>query len=191
MMGLPVPPGVMVRTDDGRPAFVCLRFGRKGEKPPPAIAQHVVEDDEFMAAGIVAFDCWIGNEDRHDRNLAYSREPKLDLAVFDHSHALMGCEAGGAVQRLTDSLDKTYVSSGCLAPLMTKGGAFPEWAKRVQSIDPGVIKNTCRAVSRVGAATHDEAKAAEEFLLHRRTRILGYLQKDASALPKVMEWGLA
>jgi hypothetical protein len=158
---------------------------------PPAIAQHLVEDEEFMAAGVVTFDCWIGNEDRHDRNLAYSRDPKIDLAVFDHSHALMGSEPGEAVKRLTDSLNKTYVGTGCLAPLMSKGGAFPEWAKRIQSIDPGVIKTTCRAVKGVGAATEEEVKAAEEFILHRRTRIIDYLQEDANALPMVMEWGLA
>lgn len=191
LMGLPVPPGVIVGADDGRPAFVCLRFGRRGEKPPPVIAQHLVEDEEFMAAGIVAFDCWIGNEDRHDRNLAYSRDPPLDLAVFDHSHALMGSDPGGAVHRFSDNLDKTYVGSGCLAPLMSKGGAFPEWAKRIQSVDPGVIKSTCRAVKRVGAATEPEVRAAEEFILHRRTRILRYLQHDVNALPRVMEWGLA
>lgn len=73
MVGLPVPPGVVVTADDGRLAYVSLRFGPKGQRPPPTIPEHLVEDKPSVAAGIIAFDCWIGNEDRHQENVAYVR----------------------------------------------------------------------------------------------------------------------
>jgi hypothetical protein len=36
-IGLSIPPGVILHTDNGEPAYVCLHFGHKGEKPPPVI----------------------------------------------------------------------------------------------------------------------------------------------------------
>src|SRR5690348_11554661 len=89
IMGLPVPPGVVVRADSGDLAYVALRFGQKGEKLPPVIPEHVVEDNPSVAAGVVAFDCWVGNRDRHTQNLAYSRAVR-NMHIFDHSHALLG-----------------------------------------------------------------------------------------------------
>lgn len=36
MLGLPTPPGVIARSDNGEACFVALRFGRHSEVPPPA-----------------------------------------------------------------------------------------------------------------------------------------------------------
>lgn len=72
LIGLPVPPGVVITTQDGKLAYISLSFGPKGERPPPVNAQHIAEDRPYAAAGIVAFDCWIGNPDRHQENLAYA-----------------------------------------------------------------------------------------------------------------------
>jgi hypothetical protein len=101
MIGLPIPPGMVARTDDGNLAYISLRFGPKGELSPPVIPEHLVEDNPSIAAGINAFDCWIGNEDRHPGNVAYVRgQSQRPATVFDHSHALLGFERGGAVGRL-------------------------------------------------------------------------------------------
>src|SRR5258707_6897182 len=89
LIGLPVPPGIAIRTKDGQMGYISLRFGPKGERPPPVIAEHLVEDRPELAAALVAFDGWVANDDRHDQNIAYIRG-KLPLVVYDHSHALVG-----------------------------------------------------------------------------------------------------
>jgi hypothetical protein len=78
---------------------------------------------------------------------------------------------------------------GCLAPLIADGGGCPEWASRIKSIPPGVVKTICRDVAEVSAATREEAKAAERFLLHRHQRIMEYLSEDPATLPKVSRNG--
>jgi hypothetical protein len=45
MLGLPVPPGTIVATDAGEPAYVSLRFGKQGERPPPAVLADVWDEE--------------------------------------------------------------------------------------------------------------------------------------------------
>jgi hypothetical protein len=45
LIGLPVPPGAVVSTDDGKLGYVSLRFGPKGKPPPPLNPQEFVEDN--------------------------------------------------------------------------------------------------------------------------------------------------
>jgi hypothetical protein len=162
----------------------------QGGEAPSGHTQDLIDDEQFTAAGVVAFDCWIASEDRHNGNLAFVRNLRIGPVVFDHSHALMGHQQGKAIERLVATIDRPYVGSGCLAPLMSNGAVFGEWARRIKSVAPGTIKEVCRSAGRLGAADVAEAKAAENFLLRRQTRILEYLRADPNALPKVAEWGM-
>ncbi len=109
-MGLPVPPGGIVKLDDDSLAYVSLRFGLNGEQPPPAYADELVADLPDLALRIVAFDCWVANRDRHEGNLTYERRA-IPPMVFDHEKALMG---GIGPDRL-DGAKGEAILNGCLA----------------------------------------------------------------------------
>ena len=190
LIGLPVPPGAVITADNGKLAYVSLRFGPKGEPPPPVDPQEFIEDNPSIAAGVVAFDHWIGNPDRHQHNLAYVRgEPKIPVAVFDHSHALLGLQAGAAVQLLRETADDPLVS-GILRQHITSSSEFGEWANRIGEVSNKLIREICRTVVHADGITAGECIAAAEFLIYRKDRVLEKLQASKERMPNVRRWDL-
>lgn len=191
MIGLPVPPGVVVTTHDGKLAYVSLRFGPKGQRPPPVIPEHLVEDNPSIAAGIIAFDCWIGNDDRHQENVAYVRgESEIPVTVFDHSHALLGSQPGAATQRLRDHRNDTFIGQGSLAPHITSSGEFENWANRISSIPRELIRDICQTVVHTDGITKEECTEAVKFLIQRKDRVLEKIRQSKGAIPNVQQWDL-
>jgi hypothetical protein len=188
MLNLPVPPGVVVRTDDQDLAYIALRFGPKGELPPPAIPQHLVEDNPSVAAGVVAFDCWVANADRHTSNLAYSRTSSAGLTIFDHGHALLGPTPGQGVDRLTRLRDEPVLDSNCVARNLTTSRNFRDWTRRIGSISQDVIHDLVEDVTCNGGLTPDEGRATKEFLVHRQANLADLIRKGALGTPKISDW---
>jgi hypothetical protein len=185
MIGLPVPPGILVKTDLGEPAYVCLRFGRAGETPPPANAEELVEDNPRIAAGVVAFDAWVGNTDRHRGNIAYSRG-LLPLTIFDHSHALLGPIKGGGVTMVKHRAEQPCTGYGCLDKFVKVATDLSFWAERIRSFPDDIVADVCNAVQQVAAATPDEIDAALQFLLNRKKKLYELMKSKPEHLPGVV-----
>jgi HipA-like protein len=186
MIGLPVPPGVVVRTDQDDLAYVALRFGKKGELPPPVIAEHAAQDNPAMTAGVIAFDCWMSNTDRHSGNLAYSRQG-VDFAVFDHSHALLGANPATGQAYLAGRKDRPVVSS-CLGPHVTTAKFFSRWTQRIGALPDDLIEDIVSTVTCKGGLTNDEAEAVVDFLRYRQSRVLSMLKQSRAEMPKASDW---
>jgi hypothetical protein len=189
MLGLPVPPGVVVRTDERELAYVSLRFGKRGENLPPVIAAHVVQDNPVIAAGIVALDCWLINTDRHRANLAYSREGS-PLTIFDHGHALLGDDPTSGSKRL-DEYREIPVISYCLGPFLTTAAHFRRWTERIAAIRDDLIEDVVSEVTCGGGLTPDEGSAVRTFLIDRKTRVSALLAQARDQLPKATDWETA
>src|SRR4051812_1009925 len=190
LIGLPVPPGAVFTAEEGKLVYVSLRFGPKGEAPPPLSPKEFVEDHPSIAAGIVAFDYWIGNADRHEHNLAYVRgDPKIPVAVFDHSHALLGIQAGAAVQLLRRTVDDPLVS-GILRQYITSSREFEAWAKRISTVSSELIRDICRTVIHADGITAEECSVTAEFLIHRKKRVLEKIRASKARMPNVQHWEL-
>jgi hypothetical protein len=80
-IGLPAPPGTIARLNDGTWGFVMLRFGHRGDRLPPVDPDEVVRYKPSLAAGVVAFDSWVLNFDRHTGNLAFAPSNSQDLWI--------------------------------------------------------------------------------------------------------------
>lgn len=186
LIGLPVPPGVLVTTDAGGAAYVALRFGRKGERPPPVIPADLVADEPSLSAGIVAFDYWVANQDRHAGNLAYEREG-VPPAAFDHERALLGLSRAGALQRLTDIDDQRSTFGGCLGALLRDGTHLVDWAHRIERLPAEAITATCAEAARDGHLGEELGSAAARFLVGRRSLVIDMLR---TTLPGVTSWGV-
>lgn len=184
-------PGVVVESE-GALAYVSLRFGHKGERPPPVIAAHLIEDNPRMASGIITFDLWIANQDRHEGNLAYARGTQ-PLHVFDHGHALLGATAAGQGIAALQRLERQPTPSSCLTPAMRTSRHFSEWAERVLAIRDDVIDDLVAAMTQgtgQAALTPDEGRATADFLKKRRVRIAEFLRTIRPLMPNVTDWEL-
>lgn len=186
LVGLPTPPGVITRTDDDEMAYVSMRFGDKGELPPPVIPTEVVHDNPMAAAGIVVFDCWILNGDRHPGNLAYERG-SLPLLMFDHSHALFGPAEG--VSRLENYAGRPLVA-GCLHTELSKGAELDDWCDRIAGIDGRIIRDLTEQMADIGAISADEAAKCHDLLKDRKTELRDLLREEPDKFPNVTQWGL-
>lgn len=91
IVGLPIPPcGVTYYGDESEPLFSSFDFNQQRARLPPIIPELFVKKLPFLAAGILVFDIFIGNEDRHEENLVVDRvnSPK-EVHVFDHDQSLL------------------------------------------------------------------------------------------------------
>lgn len=175
LIGLPVPPGVIVQTPSHQLGYVALRFGSAGERPPRVIPNELVTDHPELAAGILTLDCWVANDDRHEENIAYSRGAAWPVAVFDHSHAFFG--APGDPARL-HNFARDF-RPGVLGQHVTEPALFEEWVLRIQSVRPGVIEEIVGSLAARSILTSAEAEAARDFLVHRQ-----------ASLPELLSTGL-
>ena len=179
-IGLPVPPGAIVRDGAGI-AYVAWRFGVPGAgRPPPVVPADLIKYHPDLSAGIVAFDHWIYNDDRHAENLAFT-PPDIPPAVFDHERALLGTSMAGVPARLL-ALTDTAPAPGCLAALLPDADRLRSWIERISSVPDGLIRSTCMEAVAYGGIDLVEATMAAMFLIHRRETLTTVLQATMSAV---------
>jgi HipA-like kinase len=170
LAGLPVPPGVIVPLDDEGIAYVGVRFGLKGETPPPAFEDLLAQNHPELALRIVVFDSWIANNDRHATNLAYS-PGRVPLRVFDHERALLGA---GGIKRLEEVQDKPILNE-CLVEYLNDNNGL------------GKIIDEIRWVSsNRAAAVCDEALESKAINREERQRIVDFLSRRAGSLERLV-----
>ncbi len=183
-LGLPAPPGGLIRTEDGQPAFVSMRFGSLTESPPPVVPPDFVKDQPRIAAGIVAFDCWIANSDRHERNLAY-RRGTIPPAIFDHGLCLGG-ESRSAIPQLPTRVDEPGFNN-CLAPLIQTSEYLDEWRFAISGLPKTTISAIIEDIVGVGLLTIGEGNLIAGFLRSRQGILRRLLERK---MPQVLDWGL-
>jgi hypothetical protein len=184
LLGLPVPPGIAIRTKDGQMGYISLRFGPKGERPPPVIVEHLVEDRPEVSATTVAFDSWIANDDRHDQNIAYVRG-KLPVVVFDHSHALVGKGPAWLKQNV-----EAVVLSKLLPDRLRSASHLEQSCLRISQIPEFQVRHICDSAAGDGMVTADEANLVADFLLARKRKVLDLLRQGhkEGRLPVLVGW---
>src|SRR5258707_13024677 len=87
VLGLPVPTGVVIERNE-EAYYASLDFNIEGHNLPPADTAALARDQPFLVCGILAFDAWVVNPDRHSRNLSYSALTSR-VYLFDHGHAFL------------------------------------------------------------------------------------------------------
>jgi hypothetical protein len=198
-LGLPVPPGGVFYSPKGNDLFYAsLDFNLTGNTLPPVNVTECVKGLPIESTGVLLFDIFIANSDRHGRNLSVdfsSRPPKLN--VFDHGHALFGSTAGQGVARLTKLKDRLGTSAGsrtagnrhCLIDQITTDAHFGHWIERIRLIPDYVIEDLCRELPGLGC-TRPEADAACEFLKYRRGRMSHIVEGHKSEFTAIPSWRL-
>lgn len=174
---LPVPPSFIIENDTGIPHHVSLNFALAGENLPPVNPAAVVAHDNALACGIVLFDIWMGNSDRHAGNLAFDTTTNV-VTIFDHSHAFLSDQDAAAW--LTRTENNIAIGGHCLAPHVRDVTDFVPWAQKISQVPEYYIRGLVSECVKVGlpAAMVDPCVA---HLMTRRNQLL-QLIKDNAAL---------
>ena len=180
LLGLPMPPGFLV-SKDGTPHFVSLNFNLAGEALPNADPVALVAAHPVLACGIVLFDAWIVNPDRHPRNLSYNTVTG-DVTLFDHSHCLYAGRGGRA--HLEANRDRLGIGGHCLARNIEHLDGFQQWQRRLDALPAFMIDDALQhgLIDPFGAT---DAKFCLDYLLDRRARLPEMIRSERASFPGV------
>jgi hypothetical protein len=179
---LPIPPSFLVHDKDGKPFHVSLNFHLSGEDLPPADAEAIVTAEPQLACGIILFDMWICNGDRHSGNIAYDKTLKK-VTIFDHSHAFLNGQNGRTF--LEGQRSQPAIGGHCLASRIRSMDGFAMWQDRIASIPEFYIREAVGQTVGVGIMTDDLARFAIDYLLDRRKHLQALIQGHRALFPKI------
>ena len=198
ILQLPVPPAAIVssKSKPNIPLFASLNFNTSKDALPAVMGSQCFAVLPELSTGLLLFDIWIGNSDRHRGNLKvdYLSTP-AEMWIFDHSHALFGYQAGMGYNRLVDLRDRLAVSGGlvtlgnrhCLLDHVSNDKHFSDWIGRIKSLPDFVIQGACRSAISLGV-TAAEVDAVENFLLHRRNNLERIIHDNKCEFKAIQQW---
>lgn len=180
---LPIPPGFII-TRDNAPNYASLDFNLSGAALPPADPEIVVRDSSYTAGGILVYDVWVVNTDRHEANLAHD-QLRNKVEIFDHSHAFFhGSDARTAKDRLVQNENELGIGGHCLAREIVDPMSIEQWIRRIESVPDFYIKDVIKAATDVGLPNDDEQFCAD-FLCGRRHKLRDLVRDNQNAFPKI------
>jgi hypothetical protein len=191
-LGLPVPPGGVVRASDGELWYASLDFNVERAPLSAVDLTRCARELPRLFVGVLLFDIVVMNNDRDPENLAvdFESEPPR-MSVFDFSHALFGADAG----RNTDHLVKYRDRLGIVGPphrhdfldVVASDAHFHEWFERIEAV-PGFVVDDIVAHALDFGLTEREAAAAADCLKHRRTNLRAIVASHRSEFTRITSW---
>lgn len=185
---LPTPPGFLI-DHNGSPHFVSLNFNLAGHSLPPVNGAEMVAAHPELSWGIVLFDMWILNSDRHSQNVAYDKSTNA-VQIFDHSHALF---ARGR-QQMTLNSALPGIGGHCIAQHLTSLAGLDVWCARIASLPDFFVRTSVKDVADPQfGVTPDDATFCADWLLDRRGKLKSIVLANQAAFPKISaaDWSAA
>lgn len=177
---LPVPSGFII-DHDGRAHYVSLNFNLSGHDLPPANTAALMAAAPRVGAGIIAFDAWIVNPDRHRWNIAFDTSTH-GVQIFDHSHAFYS-DAGANLSDHEDDLG--FERSHCLANDLTSFDDLAWWCELIRIIPRHYIQAVINEAVDVGLPA-GRVDYCVDFLVRRRDKLLDLFRRDRALFPNVI-----
>ena len=195
IVGLPVPPCGIVeqkpsRGQAGKVWFATLDFNITGDSLPPVDVDAALHQLPVECAGILIFDIWVGNTDRHKKNFSVdllANPPAMN--VFDHSHALFGHRQGNAINRITQEMDRIGIAGHCLLHAIQTDSHFGKWIDRIQQVPDYMVDDICDHAAGTGIQQR-EVDEAKGFLKYRRDCIKNIIEQHKEEFRKISDWSL-
>jgi len=179
---LPTPPSFIVEDSVGTPHHVSLNFALSGQNLPPADPSALVAAHHGLACGIVVFDAWIVNPDRHNANLAFDQSTGK-VMIFDHSHAFIGASSN-VDDWLSTNAGQLGVGGHCLCPHLKDAVPMKAWLDRINAIPEFYVRDVIAESVSVGLPA-GTATACSDFLLARRDQLLTLLKRNPGMFPNM------
>jgi hypothetical protein len=187
---LPVPPFALFRaTGHPRKMFASLRFGERDTPPNDCRPLQCIAADRRLCTGIIVFDIFIANGDRHRENIKVD-DPihPQEFSLIDHERALLGPKKGDqAIQRLLRLWDELGIDNHCLAPHLDTAEHIEHWTQMVRFIPWPTLRALCDEATELGA-TKPLADKLYEFLEHRHRNLPEIIKQHTSFFPHISDW---
>jgi len=145
---LPSPPGALIE-EGGDPYFISLNFNLSGQALPPAPIDEILAEHPALSWGIILFDIWVMNSDRHRRNISYDTTTRK-IQIFDHSHAFLS-PSGDTAARLQACEDATAIGGHCLARRINHRNGLNDWVSKFQQVPDFYVEEVVEAAVEVRA----------------------------------------
>lgn len=167
---LPVAEGVFISKDRDR-WHASFNFNSWAPAKLPRLiplwASRVGEERPVDAAGIVAFDMWVCNEDRNPTNIAWNDDAG-EVFIFDQGESLL---QGNAPRDRLERIRRNNllgVGSHCLLREIRDVSTLNPWFDRITAILDGFIRQLIVEAEPLGLRKSDGEFLAE-YLLERRS----------------------
>jgi len=174
---LPIPPGFII-DHQGVPCYVSLNFNLAGEDLPPVDAAVISAQQPTLSCGIVLFDVWVVNRDRHSRNIANDKTTGK-VHIFDHSHAFFSGRAS-----LETNRNQLGIGGHCLVPELTTFKGLHDWLNRINGIPEYYVREAIASAVKVGLPDVDR-DFCSDFLLERRKRLVDLIKANRNSFSKI------
>lgn len=180
---LPVPPGFLIERNC-TPYYVSMNFNLAGEDLPPADAKKIVSNHAGIAWGIILFDIWVANTDRHNRNIVYDQSRGV-VQIFDHSHAFFYDRSGNPRDRL-EGLEEDLGTgvNHCLAKEIKSFDQMPAWTERFVAVPNFYVEEIVQSATQVGLPD-DAVQFCTEFLCERKSRLRDLVEGNRNQFPSL------
>jgi hypothetical protein len=179
-LGLPLPPGFVI-DDGGTLWFGSLNFNQAGQRLPPADAAALAQHDPDLAAGIVIFDSWIVNPDRHTSNYSFDRVTG-ESYLFDHGHAFFHGVDGRTFLEAARQVSKACGHS--LAGNLVDVSGMRTWIDRIAQLPEYRIRQIVAAALQISLPVADE-QFCIDYLLQRRRDLKQLISQDRGCFPGI------
>jgi hypothetical protein len=160
--------------------FASLNFNLSGQSLPPADPAAIASAFPALSWGILLFDMWVLNGDRHNGNISHDTIANK-VQLFDHSHALF---ARGDFQPFVNA---PAIGGHCLAPMIASLDGLTDWNSHIGSVPERFVRTI------VGDVVGDEfgisaarAQECSDFLIARRSHLIDVAKTNAALFPKVL-----
>lgn len=177
---LPVPPFCTVKFDKPEGwGFVSLDASLTGETFPPANFERCANRLPSFATGMLLFDVFVMNPDRHEENFSvdYRVYPNPKPLIFDHGHALFGHIKGEGEKRLEEQREELGLDGDLhrIMPYLETDGYMDFWMERFMAIPEFFIREICLEACEFGLSDA-EANTASSVLIYRKSRLLDFIR---------------
>lgn len=154
-----------------------LHFGSRFEKDGVNVGDHIDLSDcrnVESAAGMIVFDHWINNWDRHrtQANLLYL-EIRKEILLIDHSDAFFGPDWN--MEAWWDHPEDIDVFWGPLyekfVPYIDNSNPFGKYLSAIESLSENDLRSATRGLPGQWSIPEDDLNQLIDFLLYRKDRI--------------------
>lgn len=157
----------------------------------PAIDAEIFQkcENRDRAYGVVVFDCWLINKDRHGANLVVrnSRNGNHLMILNDHSHLLVSPLGPFTTKSLARSVAVPPASFICL-PFIRDAITDPAMVRivldQIEALPEQFIRDAVHSTPQPLLSLPDQAFYAD-FLVARRDRLREVMQAGSSVFPKL------
>jgi len=179
---LPGPPGFII-ANDNVPHYVSMDFNLAGQQLPPVDPELLIELQPSFAAGVITFDIWVLNDDRHEENLSHFVSAQK-VQAFDHAHCFFnGTNRNAAHQYLEDNRGALGINGHCLLPFFDRIDLMLDWINRIERVPDFYIDEVVKSTVALGLP-ETEVGYCSEYLRHRRDALRGLITQNRASFPR-------